>query len=184
MLKTLYTLNKTFYVEWTPDDVCEVLNNNAITANELVQSNKLNTKKLVREFYLLACRASLKPSASDHMNAIVLNRYARAMKLISREYEKLFWSSSMSNSVQQSVEEPTNNNIDKLQARLFYLITQYSENQCSHIAGHIVNLLTSLCRHPHIDLMPAQHYIYSNSINYWRSRLSNNGTSVNKQELH
>jgi len=95
-----------------------------------------------------------------------------------------FWSSLMSNSIHQSVEDQTNNNIDRLQARLFYLITQYSVNPCTHIAGHIVKQLTCLCQHPHIDLMPAQHYIYSNSLNYWRSRLINNGIPADKRELH
>ncbi len=171
-------------MKWTPDDVCDLINKNTISANDLIQSNKLNTKKLVKEFYLLACRASLKTSMTDHFNAILLNRYARAMKLICSEYERLFWSNSMSNTNQQPVEESTNNNIDKLQARLFYLITQYSENPCAHIAGHIVKLLTSLCQHPHIELMPAQHYIYSNSVNYWRSRLNVSCVSVSKKVIH
>lgn len=184
MQKTLYTLNKTFYVEWTPDDVCVVLNQNHISANDLIQSNKSKTKKIVREFYLLACRASLNRSASDYINSRMLNRYAREIKQISNEYENIFWSSLMSNSIHQSVEEATNNNIDRLQARLFYLITQYSVNPCTHIAGHIVKQLTCLCQHPHIDLMPAQHYIYSNSLNYWRSRLINNCIPADKRELH
>lgn len=90
----------------------------------------------------------------------------------------------MSNSIHQSVEEPTHNNIDRLQARLFYLMTQYSVNPSTHIAGHIVKQLTCLCMHPHIDLMPAQHYIYSNALNYWRSRLINNCIPADKRELH
>ncbi len=171
-------------MEWTPDDVCMVINQNAVSAYDLIQSNKSNTKKIIREFYLLACRASIKQSVSGLINSRLLNRYAKEIEQISCEYEKLFWSSLMSNSVHQSAEETTNNNIDKLQARLFYLVTQYSVNPCTHIAGHIVRQLTCLCQHPHIDLMPAQHYIYSNSLNYWRSRLIKNCTPVNRQDLH
>jgi len=183
MQRTLYTLNKTYYVDWTPDDVCMVLNENDITANDLIQSSKFNTKKIVKEFYLLACRASLKPTITDLINSRLLNRFAKEIKEISNGYENLFWSSLMSNSIQQYEEEPTKN-IDRLQARLFYLVTQYSVNPCTHIAGHIVKQLTYLCQHPHISLMPAQHYIYSNSLNYWRSRLVNNCIPANRQELH
>ena len=78
----------------------------------------------------------------------------------------------------------TINSIDRLQARLFYLITQYSLHPCTHLAAHIVKQLTNLCQHPHIDLMPAQHYIYSNSLNYWRSRIIHNRIPASKQELH
>ena len=87
------------------------------------------------------------------------------------------------NQVEQEIDISINS-IDRLQARLFYLITQYSLHPCTHIAGHIVKQLTSLCQHPHIELLPAQHYIYSQSINYWRSRLVHNRIPISNQELH
>jgi hypothetical protein len=72
------------------------------------------------------------------------------------------------------------NMLDRSQARLFYLITQYSLHPCAHIAAHIVEQLTRLYQHPNIELMPAQHYIYSQSINLWRSHLLTN----TRQPIH
>ena len=90
----------------------------------------------------------------------------------------------MSELDKQDNDEMVSNSIDRLQARLFYLITQYSLHPCKHLAAHIVNQLTNLCQHPHIELLPAQHYIYSQSINLWRSRLLNDCDVQNKQQLH
>lgn len=74
--------------------------------------------------------------------------------------------------------------IDHQQARLFYLITQYSLHPCIHIAERVVQQLTNLCRHPNIELLPAQHYIYCQSINYWRSRLVKDESERSKNKLH
>ena len=63
--------------------------------------------------------------------------------------------------------------LDKLQAQLFRLLTQYSVRPCNHVASHIVQSLTHLCEHPLIELVPEQRSIYSQSLNMWRSRLLN-----------
>jgi nitric oxide reductase large subunit len=188
MLKKIITLNKAYLVNWTPKDVCYLLKDKSITAGELIQSNKLNTNKLIRELYLLACRASL--SSTENEKAATLTNYAKAITQISSDYENLFGRKSMTQSVTSS--KSTNDakddsviiNIDRLQARLYYLMTQYSVHPCTHIAAHIVEILTRLCQHPHIELIPAQHYIYSQSLNYWRSRLMSNSSVKNKESLH
>ena len=74
--------------------------------------------------------------------------------------------------------------IDRLQARLFYLMTQYSVHPCQHLAGHIVDQLNCLCRHPHIELLPTQRYIYSQSLNYWRSRVVVQDKNSQSMVLH
>lgn len=79
-------------------------------------------------------------------------------------------------------KEPTS--LDRLQARIFYLITQYSQRPCAHLAANIVKELNNVCHHPHIELLPAQQYIYSQSINYWRSRLVHCSEPTNKVKLH
>ncbi len=190
MLRKIITLNKAYFVNWTPDDVCFLLKNKSISAQNLVQSNKLNTKKLIKDFYLLACRASLSSSEDENKKAVMLSNYAKAIKQISNDYENLFGRmqmtgvSSMSEQQSETVEDSAINNIDRMQARLFYLTTQFSMHPCTHLAGHIVELLTRFCQHPHIELLPAQRYIYSQSLNYWRSRLINSTQLTNKKGLH
>lgn len=90
----------------------------------------------------------------------------------------------MSEDSNEIAEDSAINTIDRLQARLFYLITQYSLHPCTHLAGHIVESLTKLCQHQHIELLPAQHYIYSQSINYWRSCLIKSTVPKTRAELH
>jgi hypothetical protein len=190
MLRKILTLNKAYFVEWTPNDVCHLLSKYAITAGELVQSNKGHTKRLIKDFFLLACRASLSSSENDIKKATTLRHYAKAINQISNDYEYLFRRQDMSETVVEAEKQTeTNenasiNNIDRMQARLFYLTTQFSIHPCTHLAGHIVELLTSLCKHPHIELLPAQHYIYSQSLNYWRSRLVNNCNGKKQEQLH
>ena len=190
MLRKIKTLDKAYIVNWAPDDVCSLLKNKSITADVLVQMNKLSTNKLIRDFYLLACRASLSSSAIENKKAVMLSNYAKAIKQISNDYENLFGRKQMTEAVSvsenktETVEDSSINNIDRMQARLFYLTTQFSVHPCTHLAGHIVQLLTNLCQHPHIELLPAQRYIYSQSLNYWRSRLINNPQPANKEALH
>ncbi|MBL1140789.1 MAG: hypothetical protein HND53_02045 [Proteobacteria bacterium] len=190
MVRKIIALDKAFLVEWTPNEVCDLLRSKSITADNLVQSNKLTTNKLIRDFFLLACRASLSSSQNDHKKADILSNYAKAIKQISNDYENLFGSIKMTEVVTESetknevMEDSVINNIDRMQARLFYLTTQFSVHPCTHLAGHIVELLTSLCKHPHIELLPAQRYIYSQSLNYWRSRLINSPKQENRQILH
>lgn len=190
MLRKVITLSKAYSVNWTPDDVCNLLAINSITANKLVQFNKLNTNKLIREFYKLACRASLNSSVNENNKAAMLINYAKEIKELSNDYEVLFGRKIMSEAVpiakhnDEEGEDSVINNIDRLQARLFYLTTQFSVHPCTHVAGHIVESLTQLCKHPHIELLPAQHYIYCQSLNYWRSRLINSPKSKSKVELH
>ena len=190
MLRKIIALDKVYFVDWSPENVCDLLENKLISANKLVQKNKNNTNKLVKDFYLLACRASLNASNLDDRKAIMLRNYAKRLKKISNDYEQLFRRQTMTEAVTESEQtKPVNddsaiNNIDRMQARLFYLTTQFSAHPCTHLAGHIVELLTKLCKHPHIELLPAQHYIYSQSLNYWRSRLINCAQPKGKAELH
>ena len=120
----------------------------------------------------------------------MLINYAKQIKEISNDYDALFRRKNMSEAVplckqnDEEAEEPAINNIDRLQARLFYLTTQFSVHPCTHVAGHIVESLTQLCKHPHIELLPAQHYIYSQSLNYWRSRLINAPKTKSKEKYH
>jgi hypothetical protein len=190
MLRKIQALNKVHYVNWTPEEVCLLLQENSIKANDLVQSNKYKTKKLIKELFLLACRASLSSAENEDSKACLLRHYAKSIKQISNDYDDLFRRQHMTEAVSESgsktetKEDSSINNIDRMQARLFYLTTQFSVHPCTHLAAHIVELLTSLCKHPHIELLPAQHYIYSQSLNYWRSRLVNNQQSVQKPVLH
>jgi hypothetical protein len=190
MKRIINTLDKAYVVEWAPTNVCALLRENAISADKLVQSNKFNTKRLIKDFFLLACRASLSTSETEIKKAATLSNYANAIKRISNDYENLFRRQEMVEAVSETdnksevMEDSAINNIDRMQARLFYLTTQFSVHPCTHLAGHIVELLTSLCKHPHIELLPAQHYIYSQSLNYWRSRLINNCAPKNQAELH
>ena len=71
----------------------------------------------------------------------------------------------------ETIDDSENESIDRLQAKLFFLMTRYMSHPCHHIAAHIVESLTSLSKHPHIELFPMQQQIYSQSINLWRSRL-------------
>lgn len=186
MLKRLLIANKPQTVKWTPADVCELLRCGFIRAEQLIQPTKNNTHKLSRDLFLLACQASLSSGRSISKEAEILRSYAKSINQISKEYDHLFRREAVSNETYSVKEEKTSsiNSIDRLQARLFYLITQYSSNPCTHIATHIVQQLTSLCQHPNIELMPAQHYIYSQSINYWRSRLLKNVDQKNQKILH
>ena len=190
MLRKIIILDKIYTVNWTPDDVCSLLENKYIPASKLVQMNKINTNRLVRDFFLLACRASLNSTRIEDKKAIMLRHYANTIKQISNDYEQLFRRQMMTDvAIEPEVETQTNedsakNSIDRMQARLFYLTTQFSAHPCTHLAGHIVELLTNLCKHPHIELMPAQHYIYSQSLNYWRSRLIKCSEPMTKAEMH
>lgn len=71
----------------------------------------------------------------------------------------------------EAIDDPGHESIDQLQAKLFFLMTRYTTHPCHHIASHIVDSLTLLSTHPHIELFPMQRQIYSQSINLWRSRL-------------
>ncbi len=70
------------------------------------------------------------------------------------------------------IDTVTTESIDRLQARLFFLMTRYTTRPCQQLAEHIVESLILLCQHPHIQLMPAQQHIYSQSVNLWRSRIT------------
>ena len=186
MLRKIIALDKTYYVNWTANDVSKLLELNSVRASDLIQSSKSKTKKLVKELFLLACKASLNSKDINNRESVVLASYANSIRQISNEYENIFRRTVVSEEMNETRPENdiTINSIDRLQARLFYLITQYSLHPCTHLAAHIVKQLTNLCQHPHIDLMPAQHYIYSNSLNYWRSRIIHNRIPASKQELH
>ncbi len=171
MLKKLIIANKPQTVNWTPSSVCKLLECGLVRAEQLIQPTKNNTHKLIRDLYLLACQAALKAPMIKSKEAELLRSYARTIKQISEEYDHLFRRQTMIEAEPQyeSTKEKANdssiNNIDRMQARLFYLTTQFSVHPCTHLAGHIVDLLTSLCKHPHIELLPAQPSIYSQSMN-------------------
>ena len=184
MLRKIRTLNKIYSINWTPEAVCSLFQNELIKAENLVQTNAKNNHVLVRELYLLACRASLKTTQQKSKEALLLRHYAKAIRQISNDYAVLFGRIIMTEKVNQDSEDSSNNCIDRLQARLFYLITQYSFHPCKHLAANIVNQLAQLCQHPHIELMPAQHYIYSQSLNLWRSRLIDGVLPKEKHQLH
>lgn len=191
MLRKIIALNKTYYVNWTSNDVCKLIESEAIKPNVLIQANKINTNKLIRELFLLACGAALSSMEKDNKESVLLRFYAKSIRKISKDYEDLFRRNSVNENKEQVIheevtilkeEEPTS--LDRLQARIFYLITQYSQRPCTHLAANIVKELNTVCQHPHIELLPAQQYIYSQSINYWRSRLINCSEPTNKAELH
>lgn len=191
MLRKIIALNKTYYVNWTSNDVCKLIESKAIKPNVLIQANKINTNKLIRELFLLACGAALSSMEKDNKESVLLRFYAKSIRKISKDYEDLFRRNSVNENKEQVIheevtilkeEEPTS--LDRLQARIFYLITQYSQRPCTHLAANIVEELNTVCQHPHIELLPAQQYIYSQSINYWRSKLINCSEPTNKAELH
>jgi hypothetical protein len=186
MLRKIIAINRTYYVNWTAKDVCSLFEVKVVKASDLIQSNKLQTNKLIRELYLLACRASINSNNLNNKESLLLRSYANSIRQISDEYQNLFRRTEVKEMIAGSGQETdkTINSIDRLQARLFYLMTQYSLHPCTHLAGHIVKQLTCLCQHPNIELLPAQHYIYCQLINYWRSRLINKCIPANKQELH
>ena len=172
MRKKLQTLKKHYFINWTPDEVCRLLRENAIKAEDMIQSSRSRTHRLIRELYLLACQACLVGSAKTDAQASLLCGYARAIKKISHDYDNLFRRTRMTETANPEPRDASSvETIDRLQARLFYLMTQYSLHPCRHLAGHIVDQLNCLCRHPHIELLPTQRYIYSQSLNYWRSRV-------------
>ncbi len=185
MARKLQTLNRTYFIKWTPADVCYLFELKSIKAEQLIQLDELRTRSLIRELYLLACKASLNSINKSTKESSLLSSYAKRIKQISDDYKKLFGRNDVSENVSQieQINEPTIN-IDRLQARLFYLITQYSMHPCVHLAEHIVKQLTILCQHPHIELMPAQHYIYCQSINYWRSKLLQNDATIDRPNVH
>lgn len=190
MLRKIITLNKVYFVDWTPEEVCQLLRKEVIRADSLIQTNKTQTKRLVRDLFLLACRASLNSIKDSENKAILLRNYAKSIKQTSHEYEQLFRRQIMTKAVSETesqfqvTDDSEINNIDRMQARLYYLTTQFSAHPCRHLAGHIIELLTQLCKHPHIELLPAQHYIYSQSLNFWRSRLISCAEPKSKAELH
>ncbi|MGB1801102.1 MAG: hypothetical protein ACPHLK_09780 [Gammaproteobacteria bacterium] len=178
-------------MNWTSNDVCKLIESNEIKPNVLIQANKINTNKLIKELFLLACGAALSSMEKDNKESVLLRSYAKSIRQISKDYEHLFRRNSVNESKEQATheevtllkeEEPTS--LDRLQARIFYLITQYSQHPCTHLAANIVKELNNVCQHPHIELLPAQQYIYSQSINYWRSRLVNCSEPANRAELH
>ena len=185
MQKTLYTLKKTYLVNWKADAVCQLLQVNDISAEDLIQSSRWHTRKLIKEFYLLACDACLDQAGKPSQHSSLLCRYAKRLNQLSREYENLFRRNAVTE-INKQVQDSsnTNNTLDRLQARLFYLLTQYSVHPCRHIAANIVNQLNTLCEHPHIELVPAQRYIYCQSINYWRSQLVNSQDFPSAQNVH
>lgn len=185
MRKKLQTLNKHYFIKWTPDEVCRLLREHAIRAEDMIQSSRAQTRRLIRELYLLACQAGLVGSARTDAQASLLSRYASAIKQISHDYDNLFRRTRM---IETANPDPQNaasvETIDRLQARLFYLLTQYSVHPCQHLAGHIVEQLNCLCQHPHIELLPTQRYIYSQSLNYWRSRVVMRDKCSQNMTLH
>ena len=74
--------------------------------------------------------------------------------------------------------------LDQLQARLVYFMNQYSLHPCRQVAKHIVSVLTHLCQHPHIELIPVQQQVYSRSLNLWRSRMLPDNQSGRSRKVH
>ena len=186
MLRKIETIRKTYLVNWLAYDVCHFLQEKSIKAEQLIQADKNKTNKLIRQLFLLACQASLSSGVVENKESVLLSNYAKSIKQISEDYQILFRRSAVSEKTGRAKQDSDSMtcSIDRLQARLFYLITQYSLHPCTHIAANIVEQLSCLCRHPHIELLPAQHYIFSQSINYWRSRLLQNAMPADGQELH
>jgi len=81
-------------------------------------------------------------------------------------------------------EEIDNVSLDRLQASLFYLMTQYSNHHCPMIAKAIVNHINYVYRHPHSDLLPEQKKMFAKLIDYWQSRLPINKTVQRKKWLN
>jgi hypothetical protein len=90
MLKHIRVKNNLCIINWTPNEVCELLTYNAIKAEQLIQENKTSTRKLIRDLYLLACQASLKNPLIKSKEARVLRTYAKTIKETSEYYDNLF----------------------------------------------------------------------------------------------
>mgnify|MGYP007077497544 CR=1 FL=1 len=185
MQKTLRTLKKKYRVQRQAEAVCKLLEENDISAEDLIQASRWHTRKLIKAFYLLACAACLEQFGKPNRQSNLLCRYAKRLNQLSQEYENLFRRNAVAelNNQKQNTSY-TDNTLDRLQARLFYLMTQYTVHPCRHIAASIVNQLNTLCEHPHIELLPAQRYIYCQSINYWRSCLINSKDLSSTQNTH
>lgn len=74
--------------------------------------------------------------------------------------------------------------LDTLQAALFYLTTQYSFHPCPIVAAAIVEHLTLLCNHPHIELIPAQNRVFAKLLNIWRACLPSCVTRTSLKNLN
>jgi hypothetical protein len=61
--------------------------------------------------------------------------------------------------------------VDDLQAELCWLMTRYAAAPTGPAAAAVVDRLTALCRHPHIELMPRQARVYVRLLGEWRVRL-------------
>ncbi|MEQ8289933.1 MAG: hypothetical protein RIB78_09430 [Gammaproteobacteria bacterium] len=181
MLKELRLKHHSLHIEWQPETVGRYLDEHKIPVDDLLQPDKLQTRTLCRELFLLAARASLNENEKVRGYAVLLRHFARSLSTLAQQQPVCKRRKPMNHSVNtHTTEQPS---LDGLQAQLFRLLTQYSLHPCRHIATHIVQALTHLCQHPHIELVPEQRHIYSQSLNVWRSRLLQTQPAMS-QQLH
>ncbi len=170
MLKQLVLNNRQLSIEWKPEIVGRYLDEEGITANDLVQPDKAETQRLCKDLFLLAARAAISDQPCIHAYAVVLRQVARHLSALKPTQQQHGRRQTMQEDRKHVKELPS---LDNLQAQLFRVLTQYSVRPCHDVATHIVQSLTHLCEHPLIELVPEQRSIYSQSLNMWRSRLLN-----------
>ena len=170
MLKSIRLREQTLLIDWNPETVGRCLQQHVLDVHDLCQLSKQENKRLIKDLFLLSTRASISPCPQTRAYGDLLALYARRLKHRFHHQQPHTGESSMNphTVTQPHTETPS---LDGLQARLFRLMTQYSMHPCRHVASHIVQALTKLCQHPHIELLPEQRSIYSQSLNLWRARL-------------
>lgn len=183
MLKELRIKDHSLQIEWQPTTVGRYLDEQRVHVDDLLQADKQQTKKLCRELFLLAARASLHESETVRGYAVLLRHYARSLSTLTRQQPNRKRRQAMHHSRNLNHHTTEQPSLDGLQAQLFRLLTQYSLHPCRHLANNIVQALTHLCQHPHIELVPEQRSIYSQSLNMWRSRLLQTQPAMS-QQLH
>lgn len=76
------------------------------------------------------------------------------------------------------------NDIDTLQAAIFYLMTQYSCTRDSSVALIVVDQISRLLEHPLIELLPVQREALGRLLNNWRMQVDNPGQEIRLATRH
>ncbi len=175
MFKAIQLNDRTLWIDWRPDVVGRYLDKHYFHIDDLADNDRCQLKQLSKELYLLAGRASVSRCANVRKYTAILRLNAHYLATTIMQHTRN--RSSLMNNPEQTAPTSEPTSLDRLQATLFKLLTQYSLKPCADIAENIVSALTHLCQHPLIELVPEQRSIYCQSLNMWRSKLINSQIS-------
>ena len=153
-------------VSWEPQPVDFLFRSENLTPADLSLVSAGQARGLIRELFLLGASDDAVAAQGSDRHTSLISQFARGLLDIY---------SQPASGVGKVTERVGGGataaaDIDTMQARLVYLVNRCSFSPSPACAGHVIDQLDALSRHPFIELLPEQQRVYASLLNLWRSR--------------